>query len=85
MDALWNHIVQHMAAYGFGSGILVIAFLQNMPTPGTKMNGLTLYTWIYNSIQTALPVKRAVHEGLNTPTLQQSLTELTTEQKNGGA
>lgn len=59
MNGFWQQIYQHATAYGLGSGVLVLAAIQCMPKPGTPWTWGAVYTWIYETLQTVLPVNRS--------------------------
>jgi hypothetical protein len=59
MEQVWQHVTSHLAAYGVGSGVVIMAAIQCMPKPGEPWNWKTIYTWIYETLQTVLPVNRS--------------------------
>jgi len=60
MSGFWAMIGQHLLsnaeAYGVGTIAFLLAAGRCMPKPGSPFSLLTFYTWLYNSIQTVLPV-----------------------------
>jgi hypothetical protein len=65
MDAIYqeicHHIAQNLKTYGIGGGLILFTALANMPKPGVKWTKLVLYTWLYDTIQTVLPLNRGNH------------------------
>lgn len=63
MSGFWNMIGQHLAAnaeaYGVGAVALMFAAGKCMPKPGSPFSLLTIYTWLYDTIQTVLPIPRS--------------------------
>jgi hypothetical protein len=59
-SGFWNmigqNLITHAEAYGVGVFAFLLAAGRCMPKPGSPLSLLTLYTWLYNSIQTVLPV-----------------------------
>jgi hypothetical protein len=51
-----QHLVSNAEAYGVGTIAFILAAGRCMPKPGSSFSLLTFYTWLYNSIQTVLPV-----------------------------
>jgi hypothetical protein len=47
--------------------IFLVILLSNLPKPGTKWNGSTLYTWFYNTIQSFIDAISALLGKLNKP------------------
>jgi hypothetical protein len=63
-DQIGNHILEHIARhgreYGVGGGALFIAIISTMPkTPPASFG--EFWTWIRESLQTAVPSARATH------------------------
>ena len=60
MSGFWamlgQHLMSNAEAYGVGTIAFLLAAGRCMPKPGSPLSLLTLYTWLYNSIQTVLPV-----------------------------
>ncbi len=57
MDAFLTMIATHLAAAGFGGGVLIVALISCLPTnrPKTKDEW---YAYFRNSLQTAIPASR---------------------------
>ena len=59
----WNALCQHLAANAEAYAVGLVAFLISaakcMPKPGSSLSWLTLYTWIFDSIQAVIPVPRS--------------------------
>ena len=51
MNALIDHIVRNAADDTAIIGLLTVAIVANMPRPGSRFSLLTLYTWLYDSLQ----------------------------------
>ena len=62
MNCFWTAVIQHIAAnaeaYGVGGIALGIAAVKCMPKPGSPFNPLTIYTWLYDTLQTVIPAPR---------------------------
>jgi hypothetical protein len=62
MNGFWAMIGQHLAAnaeaYGVGAIAIAVAAGKCMPKPGSSLSFLTIYTWLYDTIQAVLPIPR---------------------------
>jgi hypothetical protein len=58
LTAIGNNMVAHWGEYSAAAGVIVLSAATTMPKPGTPLNLATLYQWVYETIQTALPVNR---------------------------
>ncbi len=62
MDTICHDIIMHFAqnlkAYGIGGGLFLFTAVANMPKPGIKWTKLVLYTWLYETLQTLMPLVR---------------------------
>ena len=60
---IWNTVCQHLAANAEAYGMGLIAFLiaagKCMPRPGSSFSLLTFYTWLFDSVQSVLPLPRS--------------------------
>ena len=63
MNCFWTTIVQHIAAnaeaYGVGGIAVSIAAVKCMPKPGANFSWLTMYTWLFDTLQTVIPAPRS--------------------------
>jgi hypothetical protein len=63
MSGFWNmigqNLVTHAEAYGVGGFAILISAIKNMPRPGVPASWLTIYTWLYETLQSALPIPRS--------------------------
>lgn len=58
IDAVSTNLVQHLTSIGVGSGVLFFAVVHNMPeNPPASMQ--EYWTWVRDSLQTAIPVRQA--------------------------
>lgn len=57
MSQFFQHIAQHLAAYGFGSGLLILGLITTMPALIPK-SWQDIWTWVRNALQTAVPAAR---------------------------
>jgi len=67
MSGFWNMIGQnlltHAEAYGVSAIALLIAGAKCMPKPGSPFSLLTIYTWLYDTVQAVIPVPRNSQSG----------------------
>jgi len=67
MSGFWNMIAQnlitHAEAYGVSAIALLIAAAKCMPKPGSSFSLLTIYTWLYDTVQAVIPVPRNSQSG----------------------
>ena len=54
-----QNLLTHAEAYGVGVVAFLFAVGKSMPRPGSPFSWLTLYTWLYDSVQAVLPVPRS--------------------------
>jgi hypothetical protein len=57
------NLITHAEAYGVGVVALLISAAKNLPKPGSSCSGLTIYTWFYDTVQSALPIPRNSQSG----------------------
>ena len=56
MNALIEHISQHLATYGVGGGVLIVAAISCMPEK-IPFSAQECWTWLRASLQTAIPAR----------------------------
>jgi len=52
-----HNLLQNEVAYEAIGGLLFVALVYNMPKPGTPFTWLTIYTWLYETLQAFLSVR----------------------------
>ena len=57
MSQFFQHIAQHLAAYGFGSGLLILGLITTMPE-SVPVSFQDFWTWMRHALQTAVPAAR---------------------------
>ncbi len=57
--AIGQHLTTNAEAYGVGAVAFVLAAGRCMPKPGSPFSLLTFYTWLYDSVQSVLPIPRS--------------------------
>jgi hypothetical protein len=65
--SIGQHIAANAEAYGVGAIAFVVSAGKCMPRPGSSFSLLTLYTWLYDTVQSVLPLPRS--SSTVTPTL----------------
>ena len=65
LKLLGQHLAANSGAYWTGSLMLLLSAVKCMPKPGSPFKWTTIYTWVYETMQSALPVPRSTP----TPTL----------------
>lgn len=72
MTAFWQGMAQHMAAYGIGSGVLIVAIITTWPQVPPK-TWMDWWTWIRDALQTAIPARPAHRQPSDIPPPQPPL------------
>lgn len=57
--AIGQHLASNAEAYGVGAVAFLLAAGRCMPKPGSSFSLLTFYTWLYDSVQSVLPIPRS--------------------------
>jgi hypothetical protein len=75
MNQIYNEIIQniltYLPEYLAAFSIFIYTAIANMPKPGVEWTKLVLYTWLYDTIQTVLPMRRDLHQLPQVPQLPQ--------------
>lgn len=54
-----QHIAANAEAYGVGAIAFVVSAGKCMPKPGSSFSLLTFYQWLYDTVQSVLPLPRS--------------------------
>lgn len=57
--SIGQHIAANAEAYGMGAIAFVISAGKCMPKPGSSFSFGTLYAWLYDTVQSVLPLPRS--------------------------
>lgn len=67
MSGFWNmigtNLIEHAEAYSYVAIAVLVAAAKCLPKPGSPFNGLTIYTWLYDTVQALIPVPRNSQSG----------------------
>jgi hypothetical protein len=79
MNQIYNEIIQNILSYLpeylAALGVFIYTAIANMPKPGVEWTKLVLYTWLYDTIQTALPMRRDLYQLPQVPQVSQEDSE----------
>ena len=60
MTGFLQHILNEPGEYTALLGLFAVAVIANMPRPGSGFSLLTLYTWLYDSLQAFMAARNPV-------------------------
>jgi hypothetical protein len=59
MNEVIKFLSDHATVINSIVGVAGVAAITNMPKPGTPLTWSTIYTWLYETAQCALPINRS--------------------------
>ncbi len=69
--AIGQHFLTHIQAYATAAGVFLFTGIANMPKPGIKWTKEVMYVWLYDTLQTVLPLNRGSHQIPQIPQIPQ--------------